>query len=35
MTDLKLSLPDYVTAVLREAIPYFEQKLKGFALADA
>lgn len=35
MTDLKECLPDYVVKVLKEAIPQFDQRLKGFALPDA
>ena len=34
-TDLSACLPDYVVAALREALPAFEKKLKGFALDDA
>ncbi|MBI3523164.1 MAG: hypothetical protein HY066_01340, partial [Betaproteobacteria bacterium] len=33
--DLSACLPDYVVAALREALPAFEKKLKGFALDDA
>ncbi len=33
--QLKYCLPDYVTAALREAIPAFGKKIKGFDQADA
>jgi uncharacterized protein len=33
--DLSNSLPDYAIAAIREAIPAFERKIKGFAMADA
>ena len=33
--QLKHCLPDYVTAALREAIPAFGKKIKGFDQADA
>ena len=29
------SLPPYVLAAIREALPAFEQQIKGFAMADA
>ncbi len=29
------SLPDYVLAAIREALPAFERQIKGFAMADA
>lgn len=35
MSDLKNSLPDYAIAALREAIPAFDKKIRGFALEDA
>lgn len=35
LTDLETSLPDYAVTALREAIPAFDKKLKGFALDDA
>ena len=35
MTDLSTCVPDYATAAIREAIPAFEQQLRGFAMADA
>jgi uncharacterized protein len=33
--DLSTSLPDYAIAALREALPAFDQKIPGFAMADA
>ncbi|MGZ8185940.1 MAG: NAD(P)/FAD-dependent oxidoreductase, partial [Methylobacter sp.] len=33
--DLSSSLPDYAIAAIREAIPAFDKKIKGFAMADA
>lgn len=33
--DLSESLPDYAIAALREAIPAFDRKIRGFAMADA
>lgn len=35
MTDLSSSLPDYAIAALREALPAFAKKIRGFASADA
>jgi uncharacterized protein len=35
LTDLSQILPDYVTAAIREALPAFEKKIKGFAMNDA
>ena len=35
MTDLSLCLPDYVVATLREALPAFGKKIKGFDMSDA
>lgn len=35
LCDLSLSLPDYAIAAIREAIPVFEKKIKGFAMHDA
>jgi len=35
MTDLADALPDFCIAAIREAIPVFERKVKGFAFADA
>lgn len=32
--DLSLSLPDYAITAIREAIPAFDRKIKGFAMAD-
>ncbi len=34
-TDLSTCLPDYAIQAIREALPAFEQQLKGFALDDA
>ncbi len=33
--DLSSSLPDYAIAAIREAIPIFDQQIKGFAMHDA
>jgi len=33
--DLSESLPEYAIAAIREAIPAFDQKIKGFAMHDA
>ncbi|WP_334292093.1 NAD(P)/FAD-dependent oxidoreductase [Defluviitalea phaphyphila] len=35
LTDLKECLPDFVIDTLKEAIPAFDKKLKGFAMSDA
>ncbi|MDC9720239.1 MAG: hypothetical protein PSN46_05850, partial [Gammaproteobacteria bacterium] len=35
LTDLSDALPDYCIDAIREAIPVFDRKVKGFALADA
>lgn len=35
LCDLSTSLPEYVIEAIREAIPAFDQKIKGFALNDA
>ncbi|MBM3515409.1 MAG: hypothetical protein FJX59_17110, partial [Alphaproteobacteria bacterium] len=35
LTDLSACLPDFVVASLREAIPAFDRKIKGYAMADA
>jgi uncharacterized protein len=35
LCDLSPSLPEYAIAAIREAIPAFDQKLKGFAMPDA
>ncbi|MFA7552777.1 MAG: NAD(P)/FAD-dependent oxidoreductase [Spongiibacteraceae bacterium] len=33
--DLSLALPDFAIDAIREAIPAFDKKIKGFAMADA
>lgn len=33
--DLSLALPDFAVAAIREAIPAFDKKIKGFAMKDA
>ncbi len=35
LCDLSSCLPDYVIAAIREALPAFEQQLKGYAMNDA
>jgi len=35
LCDLSTSLPDYAIAAIREAIPVFDQQIKGFAMHDA
>ena len=35
LCDLSLSLPDYAIAALREALPVFGKKIKGFDMPDA
>jgi len=35
LCDLSSSLPDYAIAAIREAIPAFDQQIKGFAMPDA
>ena len=35
LCDLAESLPRYAIAAIREAIPAFDQKIKGFAMSDA
>ena len=35
MTDLRACLPDYVIEAVREASPTFDQRIPGFAMADA
>ncbi|HEY9644577.1 MAG TPA: NAD(P)/FAD-dependent oxidoreductase [Coleofasciculaceae cyanobacterium] len=35
LCDLSSSLPDYAIAAIREAIPAFDKKIKGFAMSDA
>ncbi|GBD56602.1 NAD(P)/FAD-dependent oxidoreductase [Gluconobacter wancherniae] len=34
-TDLSLCLPDFVTVAIREALPRFERKIRGFSMDDA
>jgi uncharacterized protein len=34
-TDLRACLPDFAVAAMREALPAFDRKIKGFAMADA
>jgi uncharacterized FAD-dependent dehydrogenase len=34
-TDLRKCLPDFVIETMQEALPEFDKKLKGFAMADA
>ncbi|WP_432744868.1 NAD(P)/FAD-dependent oxidoreductase [Methylobacter sp. G7] len=35
LCDLSSALPDYAIAAIREAIPIFDKKIKGFAMNDA
>ncbi|MEQ1530236.1 MAG: FAD-dependent protein, partial [Methylococcales bacterium] len=35
LTDLSSALPDFAIAAIREALPAFDKKIKGFAMADA
>jgi len=35
LTDLASALPDYAITAIREAIPAFDKKIRGFAMADA
>ncbi|MCJ8313220.1 MAG: hypothetical protein HRU38_24775, partial [Saccharospirillaceae bacterium] len=35
LTDLSVLLPDYANEAIREAIPAFDKKIKGFARPDA
>lgn len=35
MTDLSSCVPFFVIDAIREALPVFDQQLKGFAMADA
>ena len=35
LSDLSSALPDYVIDAVREALPVFGKKIKGFAMADA
>jgi uncharacterized FAD-dependent dehydrogenase len=35
MTDLSTCIPDYAVAAIREALPAFDQQIRGFAMDDA
>jgi uncharacterized FAD-dependent dehydrogenase len=35
LTDLTSALPDYAVEAIREALPVFDQQIKGFAMKDA
>jgi uncharacterized FAD-dependent dehydrogenase len=35
MADLSTCLPEYVTTAIREALPQFDRRIPGFAMADA
>jgi hypothetical protein len=35
MTDLRACLPDFVITAIREALPLFDRRIPGFAMADA
>jgi len=35
MTDLSSCVPDYAVEAIREAIPAFDRKIKGYAMDDA
>jgi uncharacterized FAD-dependent dehydrogenase len=35
LTDLAASLPAYAIEAMREAIPFFDRQIKGYAMADA
>jgi uncharacterized FAD-dependent dehydrogenase len=35
LTDLASCLPDYAIEAIREALPAFDQQIKGFAMKDA
>ncbi len=35
LSDINLCLPSFVTAPMKEAVTYFDRRLKGFAMADA
>jgi uncharacterized FAD-dependent dehydrogenase len=35
MTDLSACVPDYAVEAIREAIPAFDRKIKGYAMSDA
>lgn len=34
-TDLSSALPDYAVTAMREAIPFFDKQIRGFAMRDA
>jgi uncharacterized FAD-dependent dehydrogenase len=34
-SDINLCLPGFITASMKEAVAYFDRRLKGFAMADA
>jgi uncharacterized FAD-dependent dehydrogenase len=34
-TDLSLCLPDFAVTAIREALPQFERRIRGFSMADA
>ena len=34
-SDMNLCLPGFVTAAMKEAVTYFDRRLKGFAMSDA
>ena len=35
LTDLSACIPDYAVEAIREAIPAFDRKIKGYAMKDA
>lgn len=35
LTDLSVALPEYAVTAIREALPAFDKKIKGFAMHDA
>lgn len=35
MTDLRACLPQFVITAIREALPLFDRRIPGFAMADA
>ncbi len=35
LCNLESALPDYAIAAMREALPFFDRQIKGFAMADA
>jgi hypothetical protein len=35
LCDLSTALPDYAITAIREALPAFDKKIKGFAMHDA